>query len=409
MKVLIFGTGLSARKVLKSLIISNVDIVAFVDNDFTKHGQYFENHIIIAPKDICNLDFDYIIIAIIKYKSVNSQLIDLGISDRCILPYFDTKSIEITGITSIIKTDILLRDNYNVELHKLNNIISNMPFEIINKVDSKNYIIPIVKTIDETVDKIVKEKVSISRYGDGEIKLIAGADIGFQHSNDKLKRRLKQILKSNEPKHIVGILNVFGDLSSYIDELKTYFREYLADYDREFQYDLLDMNKVYYDAFITRPYISYIDKSKAVDEFNKIKRIWENRDVVIIEGDRTRLGIGNDLFKSVRSCKRIICPNEDAFNRYEEILETVLQIDKEKLILIALGPTATVLAYDLSVCGYQAVDIGHIDVEYEWFKMGATTKVPLKNKYTNEAFGGNASSVLCDEDYNKQIIAYISN
>lgn len=32
-----------------------------------------------------------------------------------------------------------------------------------------------------------------------------------------------------------------------------------------------------------------------------------------------------------------------------------------RLILIALGMTATVLAYDLSKAGFWAIDIGHID------------------------------------------------
>ena len=43
----------------------------------------------------------------------------------------------------------------------------------------------------------------------------------------------------------------------------------------------------------------------------------------------------------------------------------------EYLILLALGPTATVMAYNLAQKGYQAIDIGHIDIEYEWYRMGA--------------------------------------
>ena len=39
-------------------------------------------------------------------------------------------------------------------------------------------------------------------------------------------------------------------------------------------------------------------------------------------------------------------------------------------VLIALGQTATVLAYDLSEAGLQAIDPGHVDVEYEWYRMG---------------------------------------
>ena len=32
----------------------------------------------------------------------------------------------------------------------------------------------------------------------------------------------------------------------------------------------------------------------------------------------------------------------------------------------------------------QLIELGHIDSEYEWFKMGATYKVKLKNKHTAE-------------------------
>jgi hypothetical protein len=42
----------------------------------------------------------------------------------------------------------------------------------------------------------------------------------------------------------------------------------------------------------------------------------------------------------------------------------------DKLILIALGPTATVLAYDLAKKGYQAIDIGHLPSCYEVVKNG---------------------------------------
>ena len=41
----------------------------------------------------------------------------------------------------------------------------------------------------------------------------------------------------------------------------------------------------------------------------------------------------------------------------------------EKLILLMLGPTAKVLGFQLSREGYQAIDIGHIDSEYEWYQM----------------------------------------
>ena len=82
-------------------------------------------------------------------------------------------------------------------------------------------------------------------------------------------------------------------------------------------------------------------------------------------------------------------------------------MEKGVLFLIALGPTATVLAYDLSRVGYQAIDAGHVDVEYEWWRMRAKRKVKLERKYVNEAADGKQVADA-GEEYSKQIIAKIS-
>ena len=64
---------------------------------------------------------------------------------------------------------------------------------------------------------------------------------------------------------------------------------------------------------------------------------------------------------------------------------TRLKISKKSyLVLLALGPTSTVLAYDLCKLWYQAIDDGHIDIEYEWFLRKVTKKIKIRNKYVNE-------------------------
>ena len=81
--------------------------------------------------------------------------------------------------------------------------------------------------------------------------------------------------------------------------------------------------------------------------------------------------------------------------------------DKSKLILIALGPTATILAYDLSNEGYQAIDIGHIDIEYEWYLKKVSEKCPVKNKYIGEVDKGSIVEDIKDNLYYEQIVKYI--
>lgn len=41
-------------------------------------------------------------------------------------------------------------------------------------------------------------------------------------------------------------------------------------------------------------------------------------------------------------------------------------------MIVVLGPTATVLAYDLAKAGYQALDIGHLGKAYDWLKRKET-------------------------------------
>ena len=153
-----------------------------------------------------------------------------------------------------------------------------------------------------------------------------------------------------------------------------------------------------------------LKSKKGVPEYiRKLKKIWDKRNIVIIEGEKSRLGIGNDLFENSNSIKRIICPTINAFNHYQEIINTIkIKVEKNKLILIALGPTATILAYDLNKLGYQAIDIGHVDIEYEWYLRKAKYKIPIKNKYVNECSAKNISfDKVKDKKYYRQIIAQI--
>ena len=77
------------------------------------------------------------------------------------------------------------------------------------------------------------------------------------------------------------------------------------------------------------------------------------------------------------------------------------------MVLIALGITATVLAWDLSKLGIWAIDIGNMDNEYEWYKLGVKKPVPLKNRYVFEASGGKIVEEMNDPKYISQIIGRI--
>ena len=85
-----------------------------------------------------------------------------------------------------------------------------------------------------------------------------------------------------------------------------------------------------------------------------------------------------------------------------------LKLDKDTLILISLGPTATPLIYDIVGFGNQAIDFGHFDIQYELYLRNATRVIKLPNKYVNEAPGGRINiTPVNDEKYFQQIICKI--
>lgn len=265
--------------------------------------------------------------------------------------------------------------------------------------------IPQIASIEETIQKIVKEGCSVSRFGDGEILLTNNKAIGFQKADSKLGERLKEVLQSNADGHIVCLSDTFTDIYRYNRKARRFWRTHFFIYGHIWD-NLLISNKQYYNTFVTRPYMDFAQKTQCGKWFHDMQAIWQNRNIIFIEGEKSRLGVGNDLFHNAKSIKRILCPPTSAFDKYDSIINEAVKQNKDVLFLIALGPTATVLAYDLHKKGYQAIDIGHVDIEYEWWRMNAKRKVKIQNKYVNEAVGGNIVSVA-GEEYESQIIAKI--
>lgn len=264
---------------------------------------------------------------------------------------------------------------------------------------------PEVASVDDTIDEIVNYKRSIARFGDGEIKLVAGKPISFQNNSPAIKKKMREVLSSDIDGLMIGIADIFGKGERYDDATNNYWKKHLARF-RGVWYKYLIRGKKYYNASMTRQYIGLRNKEESADIFEHLKKIWDGRDVVIIEGEMSRLGVGNDLLDNAKSIKRILGPSKQAFSKYNEILDEAKKIDKDSLILLALGPAATCLAYDLHNLGFQAVDIGHVDVEYEWYRMKAKNKMPVKNKMVHESVYNDIGE-LHDEEYEKQIIAKI--
>ena len=267
--------------------------------------------------------------------------------------------------------------------------------------------------IDTTINLIIANKLSLVRFGDGEFSLLLGRGISFQSYSPQIQQRLKEVLQSDDDKILVGIPNVFGSLEHLVKDYayhdftpRLFWRKHMVEY-RSKIYQFINFDKEYHNAFISRPFLSW-KENLAKQKFDALKCIWEKRNIIFIEGVQSRLGFKNDLFLNANLIKRILCPVKNAFSSYNKILATGKKyIGEDDLVIIALGPTATILAYDLAKLGYQALDMGHIDIEYEWFKQATRLKPQIEGKFTNEAKNKSEVSAIIDDEYKKQIIAVV--
>lgn len=267
------------------------------------------------------------------------------------------------------------------------------------------YPLPIVKSIPETIDAILINKVSICRFGDGELLYISEQrSLPFQKQDARLRNYFIKILQSENRNILVGLPVGYQSLQNLKKEAKVTWRAIIS-----WTYPgikkILKQDKIYYNASMTRLYMDYEDTSHSGEWFKKVQSIWNHKDILLIEGEKSRLGVGNDLFANANSVQRVLGPAHNAFDQFDRLLNFAKKQSKDSLVLIAMGPTAKPLAYELALEGFQALDIGNLDVEYEWFLKGATEKVVIAGKYTSEAKGGRIVSDIINEDYENQIIA----
>lgn len=103
-------------------------------------------------------------------------------------------------------------------------------------------------------------------------------------------------------------------------------------------------------------------------------------------------------------CFETIAPKDT-----DPISNALLKYGGKRVILIAFGPTATLLAYDWYKLGYQSVDVGNIEIEFDWILWNATHTIQIKNKYVNEALGKryNFTYVKDNNNYYNQIVEKI--
>lgn len=345
---------------------------------------------VIVPDYLSNEDF-------VKENNIGFVVSSLEEADKAIQECSEEKYSEmasnVKNVQYLINNGYFTKKLFVDSLMKLNSNEDNeLNIKVLGILDTLNY--------------IMAHNSSVARFGDGEMDIITGHSIPYQDYDENLANELKEIISSESNESLVICLSdVFERLDRYNQEAVDFWKQHLNN--NYVHYKSLCKAPWYGSTFISRPYMDLVDKSLSNMYFKNIKNLWDKRDILIVEGVNSRSGVGNDLFDNANSVERIICPSKNAYSKIDEIESLIERHAENKLVLLILGPTAKVLAKRLSIKKFQAIDMGHIDSEYEWFKMKATTKVKLDHKHTAEHNFDENITFIEDDTYNSQIVERI--
>lgn len=397
--IYIWGAGFYVRQVLEEIDSSKVKILGIIDSDRGKQGTgLFQPIPVIDPSDISGKEFDYLIISVKNFEIVEKACNELRIPSEKVIAYWKEESTDHVFINRALRVDRLVREKLIYQYR-----LDSAPYEWKLKPS------PIIRAGADVLRKMLQDHSSLCRFGDGEFEMIRRKErLWYQRTDERLGERLKEVLFSEDNSINVAIPQNFRGFEKYKENAADNIRDYMHGDTRQDILELIDKDRIYYDAYVSRPYIIYKDRKNADEIFPLFQAIWKDRDVMIVEGEFSRIGIGNDLLKGAGSVSRILCPSKNAWDRYDDILDSVLRAaSKKSLICISLGPCATVLAYDLARAGYQALDIGQLDNEYEWYLRGAQTQIPIPGKMVAEVSGEQAFELSDEREYISQIITRI--
>ena len=261
-----------------------------------------------------------------------------------------------------------------------------------------------VHSVDETLDILLTTDKSMVRFGDGEIVVLSGKNIFFQKASPEISAGLQRIIQYQYDDLIVTLPDIFDGLDKYVPSSRIFWKDHLLFF-RKVYNKFCNPNRIYYNTSVSRGYVTLFDKSKSGEWFNKFRSLFRDKKLVIVEGCTTHNGVGNNLFEDAASVERIICPSRNAFAVRDKIIEKCLEYDRDRLFLLSLGITAKGLAEELFLHGYRVIDIGNLDMEYEWFLSNAQKKEHIPK---HKVIGIESNMAAGYDNYLKEVVCEIT-
>ena len=399
-RVAMWGVGESFNDVFAAIRQDTCELAAIVDMGWETFSTV-RGIKVSSPEILRDSKVDYVVLTPKEAESMREQGRELGLQEGQMLSFWKQD----LSRYPFIYADAWEKSRVSETKRRIAMRLRNAPYEY----GASGF--PLLRSGEAALKEVIQYKKSLCRLGDGEFDMIRRRERPwFQKTSDTLAIRMREVIGANRSNLCVALADNFGSLQKYTEEAADAIRSYVtAGNTRQEVRDLLNDEVTYYDAYVSRPYLIYQDKSNAPALFSLWKQVWEKRDVLLVEGSASRMGRGNDLLANANTVRRILCPGKNAFEAYARIWEQVRKSVREgDLVLISLGPTATVLAYDLAAEGIQAIDVGQLDNEYDWYRMGAQTRQIIKGKTVAELSEGHHPAGIEDKEYEQEVIAHVT-
>ena len=252
-------------------------------------------------------------------------------------------------------------------------MISNDSLQYINMHRCTEKLTPLISSPLDTAQHLLFTNKSLIRFGDGEIYLMMNKSVGFQAASSILSQRLTEILKTNDPRLMIGLVDTFSNCFTFNSGAARWWsrRPELT----SFIEANINISKQYFSAFISSIYTqsSHTFCHHLDLIYSTLKEIWRDKDIVLLRGNNSQV-YAVDIYETAKSQTIYYAPRYNAWSDYQNLKTTILKEPPDKLFILAAGPVGKILAYDLMLLGRRALDLGHLAKDYNAYMTNSSAR-----------------------------------
>lgn len=222
-------------------------------------------------------------------------------------------------------------------------------------------------SFDETIGLLASGKYSLIRFADGEFTCMAGGMKNIWAGSSKcdviIKESLINITQSKSDKILIGIttnppgrITVNNSPMRGLNSIEYIYYKYIHKL-----VNFFPLERKYVNSGLFLLYHYGLNSREEIDHYYRtLTNIWDCKKVVFVCSLEGRFDPEDDLFNNVSEKNIVYCNSVNAHHNLDEIQKKCLEYPKEYLFILSCGFLAKILALNLSNCGYQAIDVGHL-------------------------------------------------